>query len=999
MRRIFNLVWISVLLITPFQEIGAVSVLFTGNTASYLEPCGCVEGMLGGISRRPQAIADEENFLFLDSGNFIDISHKLDETRNLFYSRSFEKLGYSAVGVSSKEATRSTSFLKSLAGNELFVSTNLRSATDQSFPFLKEKKVNDYTVISLVSSQDEVHSDYVVIDPLKAVEDYLGTRNLILFSGLKTKDLEAVVKKLKSRLRLVIANHSRGEMETLHSVPIIYPGEKGKMVKKYDFSTKKYTSLAVLDSYEENKELKAIVDQFYEAVEKDPELQKGFDRFFEEEPMEKLVLEGKNKFVGSEACKNCHKKEYDQFKTTAHSHAFDILLQKKRDFVPACVKCHSIGFGYESGYQISTRQKHLQQVGCESCHGAGYNHVRNPSAENIALKVSKSRCMQCHDTENSPYFQYAAFKPLVDHSKEALSTAKSVPPEKKSTVVMDLYVMSECPFGVKAENKLLPLAKKYGERVQLNLKFIATDVEGKVAEMNQKNAKKEKVLSETQDSSNPGCKADFELDPDAKFQSLHGKSEVEENMRQVIISKLFPDKFFDYVLERNKNIHGDWRMAALQKGIKVPLVEKAMKDGRGDQWFRENIADGNEKGISASPTLRVNGAPFTLPFDTFPLEHQICEAMENPVEGCLEVPVCSNDSHCVQEGKNGFCRQPGTKDAKCEFEDPVPIDMTMILDEDCILCESGRFLQNLYLLYPKLSVKTLDKDSDQARKILETIKADRFPLFIFEGESFQKSPRTVRLQKYLASAGGVFFINPLVNEVASFGGEPTLKSLKIYTNPFAQTIGLQKQVLDILKKTEKEHGISVNYQVVPMVSQVRSNINDPKVREEAFMVMYSDGSGRSIPVYLESRHGKKEILESATQLCVARLANKDQFRAYLEHVSSVISGSLSKVHSQAELKKAIENLDMDTLRNDGFQAAGIQKDLQMSISQCVGGPEGARELLMSLIELAQRQVVAAPTMLINEYYVIRGASKNLLESLPRLLNTNQPPDEVIYGMP
>ena len=428
------------------------------------------------------------------------------------------------------------------------------------------------------------------------------------------------------------------------------------------------------------------------------------------------------------------------------------MLKKKRDFVPACVKCHTVGFGYESGYQISLRQKHLQQVGCESCHGAGYNHVRNPSASNIALKVPKSRCVQCHDPENSPYFQYAAFKPLVDHSLKAPKKAKSAPPEKQTTVVMDLYVMSECPFGVKAENKLLPLAKKYGERLQLNLRFIATDVEGKVAEMNDVNAQKEEALKKTQESSNPGCKADFELDPDAKFQSLHGKSEVEEDMRQVIISKLFPAQFFDYVLERNKNIYGDWRKAATKTGITTSMVDEAMRDGRGDEWFRTNIAKGNQEGISASPTLRINDAPYELPFDEFPLENQICEAMQNPLPGCLEIPECASDSHCMQEGKNGFCRQPATKDAKCEFEDPIEIGMTMIIDEDCLLCESGKFLQNLHLLYPRLKVKTLAKDSPDARKILEKIQADRFPLFVFDDESFRKSPRTVRLEKYLAAA-------------------------------------------------------------------------------------------------------------------------------------------------------------------------------------------------------------------------------------------------------
>jgi predicted DsbA family dithiol-disulfide isomerase len=998
LRNIFVL-WLGFLVGSSLLEAGVKTILVTGNTASYLEPCGCVEGMLGGISRRPQAIVDEKDFLLLDSGNFIDIKHKLDETRNLHYAQSFLKLGYDAVGLSSKEAQKATTFLKNLPGKELFVATNLMSSQDGSFPFQRHKEINGFQVLSLVSPSIQVHSDFKVVPPLEALKPYRKTKNLILLSGLKPDELDPIIKSLKSKLRLVIANQSHGEFEWIRGVPVIYPGEKGKMVKKFDLAAKKYTSLAVLDSYEENKEIKSIVDSFYKAVEEDPELQKGFSKLFESDPMEQLVSEGKNRFVGSENCKSCHKAEYDQHKSTSHSHAFDVLLQKKRDFVPACVKCHSIGFGYESGYKISTRLKQLQNVGCESCHGAGYNHVRNPSKKNISLEVPKSRCMQCHDSENSPYFQYAAFKPMVDHSTPAPSNAPSVPIQKSSTVVMDLYVMSECPFGLKAENKLLPLVQKYSDRVQLNLRFIATDVEGKVKEMQGKQAKKEKVISKESESSEPGCKADFELDPDAKFQSLHGKSEVDEDIRQVVISKLFPDSFFAYVLERNKNVYGDWRAPALKLGLKIDQVEAAIKDGRGDTWFRENIAHGNDKGISASPTLRVNGSPYALPFDTSPLEFQICDAMEGASENCINVAACSNDAHCVKEGKNGFCKSPGTRDAVCEFKEPVAVQLTMIVDEDCGLCESGRFLQNLFQLYPKLEVETISSESAKAKKILEQIKVSRFPLFVFQGSDFKKSPRTKRLERYLAVSGGVYFINPLVNEVASLDSAPNLKSLKIYTNPYAQTIGVQKDALEIIRKAEETLKMAVDFQVVPLVSQVQTNLEDPKVRDQAFMVMYNDGAGRSMPIYLQSRNGKKEILEALTQLCTARHAESTKTRAYLKHVSTVVSESLAKARSQEDLSKAIQALDGDGLRSAGFQAAGIEQGLQKKISECVGGPEGARELLMSLIDLAQKQVVAAPTLLINDYYVVRGASKRLMDSLPKLLETNQPPDETIYGLP
>ena len=80
-------------------------------------------------------------------------------------------------------------------------------------------------------------------------------------------------------------------------------------------------------------------------------------------------------------------------------------------------------------------------------------------------------------------FNYTAFTPLVNHSiKTIVEEVSSKPRSKKSTVDVDLYVMSQCPFGMKAQNKLLPMVEKYHERINMNMRYIATDVEGKLSE-------------------------------------------------------------------------------------------------------------------------------------------------------------------------------------------------------------------------------------------------------------------------------------------------------------------------------------------------------------------------------------------------------------------------------------------------------------------------------------------------------------------------------------
>ena len=52
-------------------------------------------------------------------------------------------------------------------------------------------------------------------------------------------------------------------------------------------------------------------------------------------------------------------------------------------------------------------------VGCESCHGPGEQHSLNPKVR--TLFAAKDQCLQCHDRENSPAFEYATYWSKIVH--------------------------------------------------------------------------------------------------------------------------------------------------------------------------------------------------------------------------------------------------------------------------------------------------------------------------------------------------------------------------------------------------------------------------------------------------------------------------------------------------------------------------------------------------------------------------------------------------------
>jgi hypothetical protein len=157
-------------------------------------------------------------------------------------------------------------------------------------------------------------------------------------------------------------------------------------------------------------------------------------------------------FVGSAVCADCHTEATEVFDATPHAHATQTLvkLDPPRHFDPECLSCHVTGwnpqeyFPYSSGYFDLKKTPHLTDNGCENCHGPGGNHAAAESGEvdlsdealqqlraNMRVTIVPGEgnkhgqkipeggvvdgCLKCHDTDNSPDFDFQTYWPKVKH--------------------------------------------------------------------------------------------------------------------------------------------------------------------------------------------------------------------------------------------------------------------------------------------------------------------------------------------------------------------------------------------------------------------------------------------------------------------------------------------------------------------------------------------------------------------------------------------------------
>jgi len=119
-------------------------------------------------------------------------------------------------------------------------------------------------------------------------------------------------------------------------------------------------------------------------------------------------------YVTSAACATCHQAEYQTWERTRHARAFAALEARQRPFDAACVGCHSAGF-QQGGFVNIKATPQFAGVGCESCHGPGAEHVKQPKAGGYPTPAAPASCVGCHDRDNSPDFVFARYWPVVAH--------------------------------------------------------------------------------------------------------------------------------------------------------------------------------------------------------------------------------------------------------------------------------------------------------------------------------------------------------------------------------------------------------------------------------------------------------------------------------------------------------------------------------------------------------------------------------------------------------
>ena len=580
---------------------GTPLLLFTGNTQTQLEPCGCFIGQSGGLPRRAKAIARIRGTGF--SPLLVDLGGIQPSQSQSMKPHSFESDNLSTESeVHSRDQHRVQTTLTAMEmmGYDAFFPFDAETeivqnqGADLSFTFLDSgltqnsgsyfiKRVNGKRIgvvglsindtTGIASFSDRLDS---LLSEVQAQSDFIV--------GLSHSPIE-VNRELAEKYPSfsAILSPYEGETEKVGDVLLAYCSAKGKTLGALMLTNPEVDiqQIALTEQVSDDPDIRKLLDDFYHQVATDHQLQIVSHRLFASEPFEQ---DESNSYIGSQACQECHQKEFSQWSHSSHATAFNTLRTIGREYYPECITCHVTGSGYESGYEIgNTERAHLVDVGCETCHGPGKQHTYTPLKENIRGQVPEKVCMACHTPEHSPGFDQliAYVMSEVDHSRTELSLKQILEQRMRGPMKpeIELFVMSYCPYGVQAEQELLPFFEKYGDTIDFKLRFIVG-----------KNEASEKKTSEQ-----------------VEFTSLHGEPELIENKRQMVIAELHPDKLFDYLLCRANHLQEAWVNCAKDVGLDVERIARAVESEKVALKLVKEIQRTEELNIKGSPTLVIDG--------------------------------------------------------------------------------------------------------------------------------------------------------------------------------------------------------------------------------------------------------------------------------------------------------------------------------------------------------------------------------------------------------
>ena len=256
---------------------------------------------------------------------------------------------------------------------------------------------------------------------------------------------------------------------------------------------------------------------------------------------------------------------------------------------------------------------------------------------------------------------------------------------------LELFVMSQCPYGVEAVNAAIAAREQLGGALDVKLQFIGDGV--------------------------PGA-----------LESMHGPNEITGDLAQVCAAKVAPDRVLKMVACQNedpRSVHTNWQSCAKDAGIDGDALQACIVGDEGQKLLAASFAEAKRRQISGSPTMFLDGSPYEGGRRPRDLVRAACGAFKgDKPQSCTSIP------------------------------EPAVVHAVFLSDARCKECDIGPLEPKLKGLVNGLTVEHVDYQSERGKALYgELTGASKdfklLPAVLFEADIEKDTDAYKEIQRYL----------------------------------------------------------------------------------------------------------------------------------------------------------------------------------------------------------------------------------------------------------
>jgi hypothetical protein len=412
----------------------AVTLIVSGDTAGWIVPCGCTSNQSGGLPRRGTYVAEcRKNgpAIVADAGGAPGGKSPYQRLRFEAILDGEIAMGVAAHNIGRPELSLGLDYLRAVARDKKLpvISANLRDA--QHRPIFDACRIVESGGIrvALIGVLEPVNRgegavEWSAGDPRKAVLETLASiqgkfDRAVVLAHVNENDLRDLAAALPE-VDAVIGGPTGQSLAPLRIGPTLVASatNKGKFLVSLSLPAGNWAAAVTAEvaemsaDFPDDEAQEANVLRFRRDLgRRDFE---AFETGFAPEIPAKATAG--YRIAGNESCRTCHVAAFGTWHGSGHAQAWETLVAEGTQVDPFCQHCHATGYGLPGGFLSLGKSPDRVAVGCESCHGPALAHVEMPAMRTPFS--ARDQCVRCHDRENSPRFQYAAYWKSIAHGRE-----------------------------------------------------------------------------------------------------------------------------------------------------------------------------------------------------------------------------------------------------------------------------------------------------------------------------------------------------------------------------------------------------------------------------------------------------------------------------------------------------------------------------------------------------------------------------------------------------